>query len=88
MHHGPSPQLGCFLVKHRKQHQSSVKRGHISKTSYNKWKHHTTHPFCTTFYAFESLLFYNHPNHEGNVIVIPSTMGPIKVITWEGHYSL
>jgi hypothetical protein len=32
-------------------------------------------PFVHTFYAFESPLFNNHHNHEGDVIVIPSTMG-------------
>jgi hypothetical protein len=32
-------------------------------------------PFFRAFYAFESPLFYNHHNCEGDVIVIPSTMG-------------
>jgi hypothetical protein len=32
-------------------------------------------PFVRAFYAFESPLFYNHHNCEGNVIVIPSAMG-------------
>ncbi len=32
-------------------------------------------PFVHAFYAFESLLFYNHYNHDGNVMVIPSAMG-------------
>jgi hypothetical protein len=32
-------------------------------------------PFVRAFYAFESPLFYNHHNHEGNIIVIPSIMG-------------
>jgi hypothetical protein len=36
-------------------------------------------PFVRAFYAFESPLFYNHHNHEGNIIVIPSIMG-----TWHG----
>ncbi len=32
-------------------------------------------PFVGTFYAFESPLFYNHHNHEGDVIMIPFAMG-------------
>jgi hypothetical protein len=32
-------------------------------------------PFVRAFYAFESPLFYNHHNHEGDVIVIPFIMG-------------
>jgi hypothetical protein len=31
-------------------------------------------PFVRAFYAFESPLFYNHHNREGDVIIIPSTM--------------
>jgi hypothetical protein len=31
--------------------------------------------FVCEFYAFESPLFYNHHNCEGDVIVIPSSMG-------------
>jgi hypothetical protein len=30
--------------------------------------------FVCAFYAFESPLFYNHHNHEGDVTIIPSTM--------------
>jgi hypothetical protein len=32
-------------------------------------------PFVHAFYAFESPLFYNHHNCEGNIIIIPSIMG-------------
>jgi len=32
-------------------------------------------PFVLTLYAFESPLFYNHRNRDGNVIIIPSAMG-------------
>jgi hypothetical protein len=32
-------------------------------------------PFVHAFYAFESPLFYNHHNCEGNVIIIPFAMG-------------
>jgi hypothetical protein len=32
-------------------------------------------PFVRAFYAFEALLFYNHRNCAGDVIVIFSTMG-------------
>jgi hypothetical protein len=31
--------------------------------------------FVRAFYAFEYIMFYSHHNHEGDVIVIPSTMG-------------
>jgi len=30
--------------------------------------------FVSAFYAFESLLFYTHCNHENNLIIIPSVM--------------
>jgi hypothetical protein len=32
-------------------------------------------PFVRAFYAFESPLFYSHHNCDGDVMVIPSTMG-------------
>jgi hypothetical protein len=32
-------------------------------------------PFVCAFYAFESPLFYSQYNHDGNVMVISSTMG-------------
>ncbi len=32
-------------------------------------------PFVCAFYAFEFPMFYNHCNREGEVIVIPFTMG-------------
>ncbi len=32
-------------------------------------------PFVRAFYAFESPMFYNHCKREGEVIVIPFTMG-------------
>ncbi len=32
-------------------------------------------PFVRAFYAFEFPLFYNHHNCEGEVTIIPSTMG-------------
>jgi len=32
-------------------------------------------PFVHAFYTLESPLSYSHHNHDGNVIVIPSTMG-------------
>jgi hypothetical protein len=71
-------QLGCSLAICGKHFQFGVKRGHISRTSCNWWRHHTTHPFVRTFYAFESPLSYNHQNHEGDVIVIPFAMGLSK----------
>ncbi len=32
-------------------------------------------PFVCAFYVFVSPLFYSHCNHEGKVLIIPSTMG-------------
>jgi hypothetical protein len=32
-------------------------------------------PFVCSFYAFEFVLFYNHYNHDGDVMVIPFAMG-------------
>jgi hypothetical protein len=32
-------------------------------------------PFIHAFYVLESFLFYNHQNCEGDVMVIPPTMG-------------
>lgn len=29
-------------------------------------------PCVYTFYVFESLLFYNHLNHEGDITMIPN----------------
>ncbi len=48
----------------------SIKRVHISKTSYSKWGRHTTQPLCSSI-----LLFYNHCNREGDVTTIPFVMG-------------
>jgi len=31
-------------------------------------------PFVNALYAFESPLFYNHHNRDGDVTIIPSTM--------------
>ncbi len=75
MHHAPSPWLGCFPTTCGQHLQFNVKRGHISRTSCSRWKHDTIIPFVHAFYAFEFPLFYNHHNHEGNIIVIQSIMG-------------
>jgi hypothetical protein len=32
-------------------------------------------PFVHAFYAFKSLLFYSHHNHESDVTIIPFAMG-------------
>jgi hypothetical protein len=37
-------------------------------------------PFVHAFYAFESSMFYNHCNCEGDVIITPFAMELIKVI--------
>jgi len=46
VHPNPLPCLGHFLIKHGKHFQFGVKKGHISRTSCSRWKHHATHPFC------------------------------------------
>jgi hypothetical protein len=46
-------------------------------------------PCVYTFYVFESSLFYNNHNHEGDIIMIPNLiMGTHQVTSWEVHYSL
>jgi hypothetical protein len=42
--------------------------------------------FVCAFYAFKSPLFYNHRNHEGDVIIIPSAMGTCQGDPLAGHY--
>jgi hypothetical protein len=51
--------------------------------------------FVCAFYAFEFFLFYNHCNHEGNDIIIPSAMGTFQsgpskntlfALAYFGHY--
>jgi hypothetical protein len=72
MHLGTSPDLlaTCYECL-----QFNVKTGHISNfhaimgTSYNLIL------FVYTFYAFEYPLFYSHHNRDGDIMVIPSTMG-------------
>ncbi len=58
--------FSCFQV--------NVKKGHISRNLWSKWGHHQVIPFVCAFYAYECHLFYNHYNHDGNVIVIPFVM--------------
>jgi hypothetical protein len=35
----------------------------------------TLYNFVCAFFTFESLLFYNHHYHEGDIRIIPSAMG-------------
>jgi hypothetical protein len=70
-----SPWLSCFPIKHGECLQFGVKQGHISKTLCSKWRHHTTCPLCSYILCIWISLFYNHHNCDGDVIVIPSTMG-------------
>jgi len=44
-------------------------------------------PFVHAFYAFESLLFYNHHNHESDVTIIPFAMGTHQGDPLGEHYS-
>jgi hypothetical protein len=41
-------------------------------------------PFVCVFYAFESHLFYSHRNREGDVTIIPFTMGICQGDPWGG----
>jgi len=41
-------------------------------------------PFVRAFYAFEFPLIYNHHNREGDVTIIPSTMGTHQGDPWGG----
>jgi len=47
MHLRPSFWRSCPLTRCGKCFKFYVKKGHISKTLCNKWKHHTIHPFCS-----------------------------------------
>jgi hypothetical protein len=44
--------------------------------------------FVRAFYAFEYLLFYNHRNHESNLIIIPSAMKTYQGNPWGGGGAL
>lgn len=55
-------------------------RGHISRTSCTSEDIIQFIHFLNAFYAFESLLFYSHYNHEGDVIIILFAMG-----IYQGH---
>jgi hypothetical protein len=43
-----SPRSDCSLTGGGKCLQFDVNRGHILRTSCNRWRHHLTHPFCST----------------------------------------
>jgi hypothetical protein len=45
-------------------------------------------PFVHAFYAFKSPLFYNNRNPEGDVTIIPFTMGTHQGNPLGGHYYL
>jgi hypothetical protein len=49
-------------------------KGSYFKNFVQQMRTSSTYPFVYAFYAFESPLFYNHYNHDGNVIVIPFAM--------------
>jgi hypothetical protein len=45
-------------------------------------------PCVYTFYVFQSLLFYNNHNYEGDITMIPNLiMGTHQTTPWEVHYS-
>jgi hypothetical protein len=37
---------GCSSTRRGKHFQFDVKKGHIARTSYNRWGHHITYPLC------------------------------------------
>jgi uncharacterized membrane protein len=41
-------------------------------------------PFVRALYAFEFPLIYNHDNREGDITIIPSTMGTHQSDPWGG----
>jgi len=45
-------------------------------------------PFVHAFYAFKSLMFYNHRNREGDFTITPFAMGIYQGDPLGGHYSL
>jgi hypothetical protein len=68
--------MGCFLTKYGECFQFGVKRNYILRPLCNLGEDIIQFiPFVRAFYAFESPLFYNHHNHESNVIIIVFTMG-------------
>jgi len=67
--------LGGSLVGCGECFQFGVKNNHIQKLRAIGWDIIQLIPFVRAFYAFESPMFYNHYNREGEVTVIPSTMG-------------
>jgi hypothetical protein len=44
--------------------------------------------FVRAFFVFEFALFYSHCNREGDVAIIPSTMGTHQSDPLWGHYSI
>jgi hypothetical protein len=75
VHPRPSPQLGCSLVGCGKHLQFNVKKGHFSIILCNMWDIIQFIPFACVFYVINFPFLYNHCNRDGDVIIIPITMG-------------
>ncbi len=75
MHFRPSPQLG--LLSNWTWQMSSIRcqERSYSRTSCIGEDIIQFIPFVHTFYALEFLLFCNHYNHEGNLMIILFAMG-------------
>jgi len=74
VHFKPLPWLSCSLVRHRKCFNSVSKKVIFQKLRATCGDIVQLIPFVHAFYAFKSPLFYNHHNHEGDVIVIHTAM--------------
>jgi len=86
MHPKPLLRFGHSPARHGKLLQFGVKRGHISRTSCNGWRHHASSPL------FVRSMHLSPPYFTTIVIMkAMSQSSPLpwefaKVIQWEGHY--
>jgi hypothetical protein len=80
MHLRPS----CSLIRCNKRFQSNVKRVVFQELRAIGGDILQPIPFVHAFYAFKFPLIYNHHNREGDVTIIPSTMGTRQGDPWGG----
>ncbi len=88
MHLGPSPWLGCCSTRCGNRLQFSVKKGHISKTSCNKWGYHKNssplfvHSMHSSFLCFIVIVIVKVMSQSSHL-----PWGLLKMILGGGHYS-
>jgi hypothetical protein len=75
MHPKPSPQLSVLQLDEANAFNSMSKGVIFQELCVVGGDIIQFMPFVCAFYAFKSLLFYNHFNPEGDVTIIPSAMG-------------